>query len=255
MLIKLEKLKIKVLDLKNEKSFYENMDLSELKLKDITTYAPLVDAQLIKKYYVTCFKNKKQPQSSNRTSGRKKVETPSGTNKGMSRQPRGSNGRRRIVVNVPNAVGGGQALPFSINQRSVKMNKKEKKAAIKLLVYYALRKANLYVVENHSSQLKDHAILKFIKAQASLSLREFLEDPVKKVINGKRYLKKGPVIIAESDEDQVLKRFKNYKKSLQVLNPHKTNYFGILKGYKYPESIITTRSALNKFLSDLYHEI
>ena len=254
MQTKLNQIKVKILDPLKKEAKYKKIDLSELNLS-LKTYSTETDRELIKKYYVSCFKNKKQPQHSNKESGRKKVEKPSGTNKGVSRQPRGTNGRSRIVVNVPNAVGGGKALPFNINSKSIKVNRKEKKSAIRLLIYYLLKKAKIYVIENNDTNMKDSEFLKFLKEYGNDSkLESFLKNPVSNVINSKKIKKKGLTIISESDSDPILKRFKNYKGNIHVLNDKKRNFFGVLTGYRYPFWVVTTEAAIKKFLKELYND-
>lgn len=251
--VNLKYIKAKVLDTSINKAKYEKIDIShvpvELKEENLKN-----KDELILKYYTTCLKNKKQPQSTNKQSGRKKVETPSGTNKGRSRQPRGTNGRSQIVVNVPNAVGGGKALPFSINQKRTKMNRKEKKLAVKLLFYDILKKSQIYLIENIESSESDSAFLKYLKLNSSETLKKYLEEPVKNIINDRRFLKRGPLLISETDKDTLIKRFKNFN-NLQILTQTKKNYFGALKGYKYPSWVITTRSGLDTFLKSIYNEI
>lgn len=248
-------LRAKILNLKEERARYETLDLSKLNLRNTEKeLSEQVEDSLIKKYYVTCFKNKKQLQQSNRKSGRKKVEKPSGTNKGLSRQPRGSNGRARIVVNVPNAVGGGQALPFTINKNEVRMNKKEKKTAIKLLLHRALKRAELYVVDGHDDTSSDSQFLKQFKKYCGFKLKAFLNEPVKNVINCRRIMKKGLIVISETDQDFVLKKFRNYR-NIDVLNEQKTNYFCLLNGCRLPSWIITTRPALEKLLLRIHNEV
>lgn len=245
----IKKLRVKNLNLKDKTSKYTNINLEELNLKQIPSYSSIKDSEIIKRYYSTCLKNKKQPQSSNKKSGRQDVTKPSGTNRGRSRIPRATN--RSKVVNVPSAVGGGKAQPYSINQKSIKMNKKEKQLAIKLMIYYCLKKSPIYLINQDSTEIKDSLFLKFLKETTNISFNKFLEDPIKKRITFKKYYRKGPLLILENKEDTLIKRFKNFS-SVSILTNKNKNYVGLLNGYRYPFAILTTLEDLKKFLKRIF---
>jgi hypothetical protein len=82
--------------------------------------------------------NTKQAHYNKKDSGRKYALTPSGTGRGISRQPR----TRGVVRGVPNAVGGPRAHPPKNKKLTIKLNKKEiislKLSTVNYLLYHEM---------------------------------------------------------------------------------------------------------------------
>ena len=153
-------------------------------------------------------------------------------------------------MGVPNAVGGPQALPFSLNQHSLKMNKSEKNLALKTLWYYVLKKANLYTTEGQNSAQKISAVLSTVKTHSTTKFKAYLADPIRSVSKNKKLKKRGPVLVI-NDQDIDLRSFKHWP-NCQLINKNKTNYFGLIKGYSYPHSLFFTKEALTDILNKFF---
>jgi ribosomal protein L4 len=243
--------KVKILD--KDTSSYHKLSSIIPEVKDIVFKSKPSDSLLLRNYYRACFRNKKQPQHTNKSSGRKKVTHPAGTNKGQSRQPVARISNMGLVVsNVPNARKGGKAMPFSINQSNINLNRKQKTAAIRYLITLLLKKSPVYVLNNNEKSFdKTSHFLTYIAENSNKPLNNYLNDHVRKVKSNKKDLKRGPVLIME-DHEPVLGYFRNLS-NCQLINKTKVNYFGIYKGFRLPHSVFCTKEALQNLIKKIYH--
>jgi large subunit ribosomal protein L4e len=86
---------------------------------------------VIKRAVLSCISNRIQPKGTSPTAGKRHVAHYMGKNRGISRVPRLSSAGRRAAF-VPHAVGGRPAHPPKVEKvQSEKINKKEKKLAVR----------------------------------------------------------------------------------------------------------------------------
>lgn len=208
----------------------------QMDLKQLCEFSEVqINLELVRRYWRTVVANKKQPQSNYKFAGLNRSVKSPGTNKGESRQKYSIVNGKRQKSGAPNNRKGRRALFYNKDQ-SLKMNKKERRLAIKQLIYLTLIKSELYMVQK-LEDLKTNEFLK-LGVNAGGNLKNYILEP-----RNRKRVKNGPVILLGSSYD---KYFRNFSK---VLNLRTSNeLYGLYNGSTTRPSFIFEINLLKEFL-------
>ena len=196
-------------------------------------------------YYSIINYNKKQKQDHDPSAGLKRTRQTSGTNKGASRQKHAViSGVRSVKTGAPNNVKGRRAFK-KVKNSNKKLNIKEKRLCVKMLLYYTLINTKLYMIDDLDSTLKTSEFLRILKTYSELG--SFLDNPLSFVCNNTLneleyqilVLQKEYQIYSNTDSNidtnkTILENYeKEYNKNKKNINEERDTILKNLKYIKY----------------------
>jgi len=182
---------------------------------------------------------------------------------GFSRTPRKILWRRGMQFGwiggfVPQAVGGRRAHPPKAEKNWVKkINKKERKKAIRSALSSIAESNNLIIVEDKFEELNKTKEVK--STLEKLNLKQELERlKLKKIRSGKgksrgrKYKKKqGPLIVVSKEDSKLNKAAKNLQ-GFDIVKVNSLNARLLTSGEYFPRKAIFTESSINKIQEGLF---
>jgi len=237
-----------------ESTNYRSCALEKGTFKLISLASPkgwFKDKQKIIRYWNMVVNNKKQKKMSMARAGLNKVAISAGTNKGTSRQKYANFGYKTQKTSSPNHLGGRLAHRYIKNQTKLKINRKQKKEAIRLLFYYLFKKAQLYFIKDEpeteltitSSTLKEESTpnLKIKTSDFLKNLKNQSRGALLKIFTNK--VKNGPVLFMKQ-------KYSRFFRNLNCLNLDKsTSYFGLYNGARLRKVLLFDQTMLEKLQS------
>ena len=193
------------------------------------------DLKLIKKYYTTCFQNSKHVQNVNSDANRKLVLKHSGTNKGQTRQPYALISGQKVVASGPSTRKGGRALKINLNNSKKKMNRKEKRTALVLLLKKIIKESQLFLV-SQTSNIQKKVFFKTIKDEDNVRLKKCLE-------------KKQKIVLFIQNDNEFMKLFRNFP-SIKF-NKDKKDYYSLISGFNFKKVVFFTKKGLQEVLNQI----
>lgn len=215
-------------------------NLAGKKLGDVAAPEALLSAeansQMIKDYIVALQENLRQWTA--HTKGRSEVKH--STKK--SRPQKGTGGARHGSLVAPQFRGGGVAFGPKTKDIHTRINKKEKRAAIRFLLGEKMRSGNVVVVDSFSMQEpKTAALAKFLKALSSSGRALFIGDQAEETIQVGEAVQK---VSVHSDKHEALSlSVRNLPKAEFSLAPNISGYDVLLAN-----QIVVSEEALNQLV-------